>query len=314
MAVASLTACSIDAKGLGDRDAGRSEFVALADSQPEGGAPDPDADGAADDATVADHASDESLASHDVSVDEAEVPPKCDVLAGDVCAKIVQLKSPLVVDGFDDEYCGVPTTTLVAKLAPYTYPSPPPSLPEVMRVRTAWTATGLAIHISVDDPKILVVPPSFDPILYLGDSIEIFAAGFAPTMGRFDTTTDVGAMQIMIAPPSLATSSGAIPGRGFIFLSGNYAGKLESKLFATHLTAKGYDVEVSLPWPMIKGIMKGAGSRIGLDFALNIADASAGKRDLYAVLFNKKIGASPYCMADVAPFCDDRTWCTPLLE
>jgi hypothetical protein len=251
----------------------------------------------------------------DVAIDgdgRADADAGCPPLAEtDACKGIPKLLSIQIVDGDDGDFGCVPTTTFTLTSAATTAPKPPPALPEKVHMRAAWTVNGLAVHVRVEDPTI-VVADAADPNIYDGDAVEVFVSGFPTLTGTFDGTADAGAMQIIVAP-----SSGGTPARAKIYQNGD-RGPLDVADYATEITIDGYTVELALPWALLRGAGT-VGGKVGLDLAVDVEDdpTATTRPAVWAVwkqlAFTGKTscaGSPPVAFA----WCDDRVWCTPALE
>jgi hypothetical protein len=81
-------------------------------------------------------------------------------------------------------------------------------------------------------------------------------------------------------------------------------------------TATGYAIEAQLPWP---GSAPVIGAQVRFDIGLNSADKSFGgvddMRDGQLIYYVGQVATSSCQTSDgTVPFCDDRTWCTTLLQ
>jgi hypothetical protein len=218
-----------------------------------------------------------------------------------------------VVDGVGDEFCGIPAMTFDAVSCPTLDPDPPPALPASASLRVAWSAQAVHMHVRVQDPTIIVQPDRAR--LWNGDSVELYIAGAsgAQLTGAFDGTNDGGAIQLVLTPPS-----GAFAARGEAFFSRFGAhSEINSSLFAGRLVPGGYELELRFPWPASANPAT-PGARVAFDFALGVQDsAGAGGRQLQCLISDVFIDGSEACGLPAgtaaAPYCDDRTWCQPLL-
>jgi hypothetical protein len=81
-------------------------------------------------------------------------------------------------------------------------------------------------------------------------------------------------------------------------------------------TATGYAIEAQIPWP---GRAPSTGSLVRFDIGLNSADKNFGgvddMRDGQLLYYVGQVSPSSCQASDgTVPFCDDRTWCTTLLQ
>lgn len=177
---------------------------------------------------------------------------------------------------------------------------------ESVRARVAWSDAGLHVFAYVTDPA-LVPAGSIDEI-WNGDGIEVLFHSSANLTG--DPQVDGVSHAILSASPALAASVQTSAG------SATHTA-LASDRYRTRVVDDGYVVELQLPWPA--GGNPASGSQIGFDFALNSADDSpAGApdgRDAQAMLYVGSVSDGTPCGEGAAePWCDDRTWCTPVLQ
>jgi hypothetical protein len=272
-----------------------------------------------DSGTNADTFADETS---DLGADTATAPDtadtKIDVDAGcppipepDACKSVPRLVAPQVIDGEAGDFWCIPTTSFTIGSAAATDPKPPPpGLSEQVHTRAAWTGEGLAIHVHVVDPNVVVAPIT-DPNLYDADAVEVFVSGTNALTGTFDGVADPGAMQIIATP-----ETASVPGRAKIYQSGD-KGPLDAAYFATKLTTDGYSIELGLPWSLIRGAGT-LGSSIALDVAIDVDDDAthAITRQVWAVWKQKSVPGTSACAGTTTSWawCDDRSWCTPSLE
>lgn len=238
---------------------------------------------------------------------DAPLPTTCtDPSMTSFCAPIVGLVGPYTVDGLGDEYCasGVWARGFEVKGAMRTMPSPVPAkFLERVVVRAVLSSYGFHVHVAVlDDPRVLV--DGTDPTQ--GDAVELFLRGARPATG--DLATDQ-ALHVVVAPPTTTTGPVA-----YTYVGGKKGAALPGGAFAGRLVAKGYEVEVVLPWTTIKN-EPAPGDKIGFDVAVDVKDdAAASGRELRAIMNFETLASSSACSAlgkPIDPACDTRTWCAP---
>lgn len=245
-----------------------------------------------------------------VDTEMVDVPPEAPTCktatGGTLCADVPVFPGVQTLDGDGSDFCDVDGTTWNNLDADWSVPTVPPDAGKVrVRMKFAWSATGLHGFLTVDDPNVMV--NTTPATLYMGDSIELYLAGFGKLTGKFDTSNDVGAFQVVIAPPS-----GSEPARSQIYLTGTPSGPLDSSKWKAVSTASGYAVEVRIPWSDLHGMGIKSMSQIGLDVAVNsLWDSSIDH--VYSV-WRRKIPMMTSCSGEVSPSCDDRAWCMPKLD
>lgn len=217
------------------------------------------------------------------------------------------------MDGKADDFCDVPFVVFDNSTGAVRDPSPTPAEAKTtMTIRAAWSSVGLHLHLAVKDPKIIVATPASEKNLYLGDSVEIYVAGYDTLTGSYDfMTKDFGAQQIIIAP---ALPDGTIGTRAQLFYGGGPKGSPPLDRWASRNTADGYEIEVRLPWTDLKPTTMAApvaGKKIALTLGFN-NKYDATKQQAFSV-YQVKTVASPVSGC-TQPFCDDRYWCTPTLD
>jgi hypothetical protein len=226
---------------------------------------------------------------------------------GTLCTKIPAFAGTQTVDGLDDDFCDVNGVSWWNTDGDFISPSAPPDAGKVrVRMKFAWDGVGLHAFVDVQDANVITDPnPTY---LWRGDSVELYLAGFSKLTGRFDTTNDAGAFQVVISPPS-----GATPAQSQIFLTGAASGPLASGKWTAVATPTGYAVEVQIPWSDLHGMGIAAGSQIGLDVAVN-SKWDPATDHVFSVWRRRMVSGATPCGANLSPSCDDRTWCTPSLD
>lgn len=250
----------------------------------------------------------------DTKIDDAD--SGCPVFTTtDACKGIPRLLEPQVLDGNDDDFACIPTTTFTIASAKMTVPSPAPAgATEVVHMRAAWTPTAFALYVRVEDSAVVVAPMS-DPAVYDGDAVEIYASGFGTLTGFYDGTADKGALQIVAAP-----GDGSTAPRARIYQNGD-KGPLTSYWISRHVAApSGYAIEFAIPWSVLNGpATPSAGAKVGLDLAIDVNDdpTMPTARSVWALWQSKSVTGPPSASCGgppALPYCDDRTWCVPALE
>jgi hypothetical protein len=222
------------------------------------------------------------------------------------CTMIPHFAGAQIMDGYDDEFCDVPSFLLDfgshnAKVNSFRTANPS----ETALARVAWSSNALHVFVTVTDPS--VHPWISDDHVYEGDSVELMLANSESVSG--DPADDSNTMEIQASYQ-----------RGFVVHVDNGSetsrepvppGSLKGRVFAG-----GYTVELRVPW---LGAAPHSGSTIRFDLALNSAQntAEATWRDAQAVLTMGPSGetfAGSPCGSDVEPYCDDRAWCPTELE
>ena len=260
----------------------------------------------------------------DVSVDtgpeDADSGPCRITVGNDACATIPRFPRNVtqVVDGYGDEFCGIPAMEFDVNGCPTMIPGGElPILPERVFLRVAWSQRDFHLHVKVVDPNVVVNPA--DTSLWNGDAVEIYIAGSSGTdaglTGQYNGNNDGGAIQIVLAPPGAGK-----PTRGQAFF--NYAGRHEStsidpSSFAGRLTSDGYELELIYTWALIAR-PRAPGAKIAFDIAIGAQqNADAGGRQLQCIISNVFVDGRDACGympgTPAQPWCDDRTWCQPEL-
>ncbi|MBN1606212.1 MAG: hypothetical protein JW940_06240 [Polyangiaceae bacterium] len=222
------------------------------------------------------------------------------------CTSIPHFAGAQNVDGYDDEFCNIPSFLLDfgshnAKVNTYRTASPS----ETALVRAAWSPFALHVFVTVTDSSVHAW--TSDDHVYEGDSIELFVANTESVTG--DPGDDANAKQIQASYE-----------RGFV-VHVQDAGETSRQLLPeTELKGRvfvgGYTIELKVPWI---GPPPHSGSTIRVNLVLNSAQntTEATWRDAQAILTmgppGERFDGSP-CGADIQPYCDDRAWCQTALE
>jgi hypothetical protein len=213
-----------------------------------------------------------------------------------------------VVDGAGDEFADLPPMTFALSSAPYVNPGYAAPLPEIVTLRAGWSDVALHVHVHVTDPSIA---PDSSSTLWNGDNVQVFSAGSDTLTGTYTGTEDGGAIHLLISAPDVGDLSRAV----VIYQNGVASNSpFVTGVFAGRRVTDGYEIEVELEWsPYAEPRLSGA----GIGFDLVVGAASSEVLALEGGLANKLVsGSSPACDLGgrVQPGCDDRTWCTPMLE
>jgi hypothetical protein len=247
----------------------------------------------------------------------------CDLPSGgEPCAFIARLAGEQVLDGRDDEFCGIAERVFVgakgvaASVEGTAVDAAPSGVEGTAHLRVAWSARGLHVFARVDKSSVITAPPGGQ--VYIYDALEVFAAGSSNLTGPYGGVpgTDRGAVHVIVAPPS----SGA-PGQASLFqVGGNKVADLLPSQFAVVLVPSGFAVELALDWGILGlAAAPAPGALIAFDVALDLrfpADGGTERFQSYLGVIATTAPAPTACRADAvfAPFCDDRIWCTPTLQ
>lgn len=240
----------------------------------------------------------------------------CPILSGgDICTSIPKFShSGQTLDGDGSEFCDLKATKLVATSGADMDPTPPPGgIDTVVWIRAGWSSEGLHMHVHVDQASVFA--PRTTEEIWRGDAIEVFTAGFDTLHGSFDTTThDVGAFQVIFAPPDPAAS---IPMRSELFTNAGSSGTYP--LFASRQVTGGYDVEMKYLWSDLHGT-GASGQGVAFDLGVDVRQTVAPTRipALQSFVFfapdPTATSCDPVSRPNGHPSCDDLTWCRPKLE
>lgn len=229
------------------------------------------------------------------------------------CESLPNLIVTQTLDGKGDEFCDVPAFHLNAETAKtlgkvlvgHATPT------EDATIKVAWSDAGLAVFIDVADASVQSVNPvaanlAIDKV-YQGDSIELFLASSSAVKGF--PGSDGNALHITIPAegPAVVVKTTS---EGITHTAWANAQYKQLK------TSTGYAIEAQIPWP---GSVPNTGSLVRFDIGLNSADKSFGgvddMRDGQLIYYVGQVATSSCQASDgTVPFCDDRTWCTTLLQ
>jgi hypothetical protein len=229
------------------------------------------------------------------------------------CTSLPNLIVTQTLDGKGDELCEIPAFHLNADTANaagqiIAYNATPP---EDATVKVAWSSAGLAVFVQVVDPSVqtvnAVAPAQAIEKVHQGDSIELFLASSNDVKGwpgydsnALHVTIPADGPAVLIKAASSGTTHSAWP----------------VSQYKQVKTATGYVVEAQLPWP---DRAPNTGSLVRFDIGLNSADKTFGTvddmRDGQLLFYVGQVPTSTCQSGDGAvPACDDRTWCTTLLQ
>lgn len=233
---------------------------------------------------------------------------------------IARMTEAQSLDGYGDEFCGIPGFELNFRNAARGNSD----LPQSMVMRVAWSAEALHLYAEVEDSEVV----TNDQIEYLwsGDVVELYLAPrpLDQLEGFFSGRVD--GVQLLIAPPTASNPARAarlfwLPNEQNPDSYVQVREELTSG-FAARATRAGYTVEARLPWsmfgPRTPEIEKGL--RIAFDVGLSTANAgSIGNandgRQGAAVLYAGPAAAGlNTCSGDQMPWCNSTTWCSTTLE
>ncbi len=234
----------------------------------------------------------------------------CVANSGNYCACMPKFVGVQVVDGAGDEFSALAPMTFALNAAPYINPSRAGSLPEKVTLRAGWSDVALHVHVHVDDPSI---NPDSSSTLWNGDNVQLFVAPTDNLTGTYTGTEDGGAIHVLISAPSAADLSHAI----VIYQNGvSTTTPFVTGLFPGHRVTGGYEIEAQLQWLLVAN-PRYSGARIGFDLVVGAASDPTQGLALEGGLASFPVSAaSPACELGgrIQPGCDDRTWCTPVLE
>ena len=234
----------------------------------------------------------------------------CIANSGNYCACMPKFVGTQVVDGAGDEFSALAPMTFTLSTAPYINPSRAASLPERVTLRAGWSDVALHVHVHVDDPSI---NPDSSATLWNGDNVQLFVAPTDILTGTYTGTEDGGAIHVLISAPSATDVSRAT----VIYQNGVSTNTpFVTGVFAGHRVTGGYEIEAQLQWLPVAN-PRHSGARIGFDLVVGAASDPSQGLALEGGLANLAVSAaSPACDLGgrVQPGCDDRTWCTPVLE
>ena len=229
------------------------------------------------------------------------------------CTSIPNLIVTQTLDGKGDEFCDVPAFHLNADTAKaagkviVTNATPP----EDATVKVAWSSAGLAVFVEVADASVqsvnsVAANQAIDKV-YQGDSIELFLASSNDVMGWPGSDNNTLHVTIPADGPAVVVKSTG---------SGVTHSAWPTSQYKQLKTATGYAVEAQLPWP---GSVPSTGALVRFDIGLNSADKNFGTvddmRDGQLLFYVGQVATSTCQASDgTVPFCDDRTWCTTLLQ
>jgi hypothetical protein len=247
----------------------------------------------------------------DGPVDAADASACVKPVGGDACQSIPAFTGKQVIDGYDDDFCGIPATQFPYTSGVIVHDAMGPPILDAgtsnsALIRVGWSMDALHLFIHVHDPE--WVAPSPGVCVATCSEVEIYLAAPGMLTGTYTGTNDGGATQILFsAPPSTAVA----------FYTGGQPIPIDPSLYASVVTNDGYNVELQFPWPALHAEPIISGARVALDFAFDVQDVPDAGREYQAIYGDQPVdgGASQACGSDPSqPWCDDRTWCTPRLQ
>ncbi len=235
------------------------------------------------------------------------ISPTCAGNTAKPCAAIPAFTGTQVLDGYADDFCNVPGFVLAfdstaGKVNRASGEDASATYPEKATFRVAWSTSLVHVHVEVVDPS---VNPNKNPAdIWNGDSVEFMISTNSNLTGL--TSTDANALHVI----ANSTIGVTVKASGD---SGTHTQISDANFFKALTTSQGYAVEVRMPWP--GGATVTAGTAIYFDAAINSARLnttdSTAPRNAQALLFQSPNTTKTSCTgAEVAPFCDDRLWCS----
>ena len=229
----------------------------------------------------------------------------CAGITAKPCTGIPAFTGTQVVDGYADDFCGVPGFALgfdasAGKINIGSGETTGATYPEKATYRVAWSANKIHVHIEVIDPG---VAPNANEI-WNGDSVEFMISTSAALTGL--TSSDANTLHVI----GSSTFGVTVKASGN---SGAHTPITDPSQFKAITTSQGYAIEVEMPWP--GGATVASGTPMYFDAAINSARVNTDGsvyRNAQAILFQGTNTTSTSCTGtgnDIAPFCDDRLWC-----
>ena len=233
----------------------------------------------------------------------------CSTGTFDPCSTVPHFTGTQVVDGNNDDFCGLPSFEFRlanAKLAK-NHDSVIPladlgGLTVRAVVQVAWSAEGMHLYATVYDSAVHG-PPQTVGQLWDGDSIELMVSANQPPSA---------AVQAGGPPdndgPYQAIFSGAM---GSATALGSYQNQAlpPSVQYQSFKTADGYAVEAMIPWVASGDVQ--SGQTMGFNFGINDAETQDNSRDFYGAYAYVCAGAYAACEE---PYNNALTWCQPRAE
>ena len=245
-------------------------------------------------------------------------PRTCGVpFSASPCTSLPNLVVTQTLDGKGDEFCDVPAFHLNAETAKaagkviVNNATPP----EDATVKVAWSSAGVAVFVDVLDASVQsvnsVAPNQAIDKCYQGDSIELFIASTSDVKGSPGSDSNALHVTIPAEGPAVLVKTTSSNGTTTITHSA-----WSTSQYKQMKTATGYAIEAQLPWP---GSVPMTGALVRFDIGLNRADKNFGSvddmRDGQLLYYVGQVSSSSCQTSDgTVPFCDDRTWCTSLLQ
>lgn len=245
-------------------------------------------------------------------------PRTCGVpFSASPCTNLFNLVVTQTLDGKADEFCDIPAFHLNADTAKASgrvvVGNATPT--EDATVKVAWSSAGVAVFVDVVDASVqsvnAVAPNQAIDKVYQGDSIELYIASSSDVKGAPGADSNTLHVTIPADGPAVLVKTTTSNGSTSITHSA-----WSTSQYKQLKTATGYTIEAQLPWP---GSVPMVGGLVRFDIGLNSADRIFGgvddMRDGQLIYYVGQVPSSSCQPSDgTLPFCDDRTWCTTLLQ
>jgi hypothetical protein len=247
------------------------------------------------------------------SADGAAPDVECPISTGaNACAGIPHFKGTQTVDGRGDEFCDFIATAFDVSHGEMLQGDAGGTNTQAL-VRVGWSDVGLHFHARVMQAR--VAPPMGGSQIFQGDTVEVFASASSSLDGGYGPGQDPALQALVAAPvegqPPVSEQATSATGATVA---------LDPTQCAARLVPGGYEVELALPWSVIAGraiVPPPAGSRIGFDVLVDVQGLDGMRLFQSYLSYNLPPSPSP-CPTPLAStpeaFCDDRTWCTPILD
>jgi hypothetical protein len=229
------------------------------------------------------------------------------------CTSLPNLVVTQTLDGKGDELCDIPAFHLNAETAKTlgkvisSHATPT----EDATIKVAWSYAGLAVLVEVTDASVQsvnsVAANQAIEKVYQGDSIELFLSSSDDVKGFPGADSNALHITIPAEGPAVQVKTTS---------TGITHSAWAPSQYKQLKTATGYAIEALIPW---SGNVPTTGSLVRFDIGLNSADKSFGgvddMRDGQLLYYVGQVATSSCQASDgTVPFCDDRTWCTTLLQ
>lgn len=245
----------------------------------------------------------------DAALPDAPAPDASCLAAGaDPCTSLPRLAEPPAIDGTLE-----PCLALLP-IEPAGWTEPAMAIPVVARAAVAWRPDGLYAYVEVDDDALFPARPGAERA-YCGDGVEIHVDDDG-VYARAPDYDDPGTAQLIVAAPASGADIGTF-GERYVFPRDRQM--WTDPRFSMHRRAGGYALEIFVgagdlgrgTWTLE------AGSRVGLDLAVNVSSADGTSTgdplDCGARLGQFFLRTVPAGAACGLPHCDVAAFCTPTL-